>query len=124
MKLCAIAKASQLTGLTPHTLRYYERVGLLNPIIRDKGRQRLFSEQDLLWIAFLQRLRETGMSIRAMQQYAELRRQGDSSLLARQQLLQQHLEQVLQKRLQLNQNIRLLKTKIETYDQFLHKQPK
>ena len=85
-----IAEVAALSGLSAHTLRYYERIGLLDPVARVHGGQRRYDAKDLAWLAFLQRLRATGMPIRDMQRYAELRRQGDSTLAARRALLKGH----------------------------------
>ena len=74
-----IAQVATLSGLSAHTLRYYERIGLLDPVARVHGGQRRYDAKDLAWLAFLQRLRATGMPIRDMQRYAELRRQGEST---------------------------------------------
>ncbi len=75
-----IAEVAELTGLTAHTLRYYERIGLLDPVARGPGNARRYDAGDLAWLAFLQRLRATGMAIRDMQHFAALRRDGDGSV--------------------------------------------
>ena len=60
------------TGLSVHALWYYERAGLLKPVDRATSGHRRYTADDLNWIAFLLRLRATGMSIRHMQTYADL----------------------------------------------------
>jgi DNA-binding transcriptional MerR regulator len=77
-------------GLTVHTLRYYERIGLIRPVHRAENGHRRYSAEDEAWIGFLNRLRATGMPIRQMQRYAELRMQGDASVSARRQILEEH----------------------------------
>ena len=67
-----IQQTAAATGLTAHTLRYYERIGLLDPVTRQDNKHRLFREEDLLWIAFLVKLRSTGLPIRDMLHYAQL----------------------------------------------------
>jgi 4-carboxymuconolactone decarboxylase len=74
-----IAEVAAVSGLSAQTLRYYERIGLLDPAARVHGGQRRYSAIDLAWLAFLQRLRATGMPIRDMQRFAKLRRQGDET---------------------------------------------
>ena len=59
----SIQQVAQKTGLSIHTLRYYEKVGLLAPIQRGKNGHRQYSIEDIIWLEFLVRLRETGMSI-------------------------------------------------------------
>ena len=72
-----IQQTAEACGLSVHTLRYYERIGLIKPIPRRSNGHRLYRAEDLNWIAFLLRLRATGMSIGEMQRYAQLREQGD-----------------------------------------------
>ncbi len=82
------------TGLSAHTLRYYERVGLMGDVGRDEHGYRVYGEQDSQWVTFLHHLRETGMSIREIQRYCSLRDQGDATLAARLALLSRHTEQL------------------------------
>src|SRR5579859_5985149 len=89
-EMLTIQSVAQLTGLSVYTLRYYEKIGLLNPVVRATNGHRRFTAEDLTWIKFMIRLRATGMPIEQMQQYAELLRQGDSSREARRTLLEQH----------------------------------
>lgn len=91
MKISELAKR---TGLSAHTIRYYERIGLLPFADRDTGGQRDYDETVLVWIGFLKRLKTTGMPIREMLQYAELRAQGDQTGPERRALLEQHRERV------------------------------
>lgn len=93
-----IQQTAALTGLSAHTLRYYERVGLVNPVHRAPSRHRRYSAGDLDWIEFLNRLRATGMPIRHMQQFAALRRRGDTTVHERRVLLEAH-RQVVDERL-------------------------
>lgn len=113
----SIRDVAQATGLTAHTLRYYERIGLLSPVGRDAGGRRCFSARDLDWIAFLQRLRTLGMPIREMCEYAALRRDGDATLAARRILLQKHFDRVQQEIVLLEESAQVLKAKIELYGQ-------
>src|SRR5258708_29855364 len=75
-----IQEVAARTGLSVHTLRYYERVGLLDPVGRATSGHRRYADGDLNWIAFLLHLRATGMSIRQMQAFADLRRQGEATM--------------------------------------------
>lgn len=90
----SVQDVARLTGMSAHTLRYYERIGLLAPVGRAPGGQRRYSSADLDWIAFLQRLRATGMPIRDMLAFARLRAAGPATLSERRALLERHLEQV------------------------------
>lgn len=92
-----VAQVSAVTGVSAHTLRYYERSGLIRPVARTAGNQRRYSEPDIDWVLFLLRLRETGMSIAHMREYAALREQGSSTAPARVQLLVEHQQRLLQR---------------------------
>lgn len=91
----SIAEASAATGLSAHTLRYYEQIGLIAPIDRRSGARR-YSADDMRWLEFLVRLRATGMSMRDMQRYATLLREGQTpeSVAERQAMLERHAEQL------------------------------
>jgi DNA-binding transcriptional MerR regulator len=85
------------TGLTAHTLRYYERVGLMGDVGRDENGHRLYGPQDSQWVTFLHHLRETGMSIREMQRYCVLRAEGEATLANRLALLERHTDQLAER---------------------------
>ena len=91
-----IQQVAERSGLSAHTLRYYERIGLLEPVGRAKNGHRRYSVDDLGWLELLQCLRATGMSIRQMQEFAQLRRQGAGSIPERLAFLEAHRQQVQQ----------------------------
>lgn len=91
MKIGVLAKQS---GLSAHTIRYYERIGLLPFADRDQSRQRDYDASILVWIEFLGRLKSTGMPIREMLRYAKLRDQGASTATERRKLLEKHRQGV------------------------------
>ncbi|MGJ4890574.1 MerR family transcriptional regulator [Bradyrhizobium sp. HKCCYLRH3099] len=91
MKIGELARQS---GLTAHTIRYYERIGLLPRADRDHARQRDYDASILTWIEFLGRLKATGMPIRDMLRYAELRAGGAATEPERRRLLERHREAV------------------------------
>ena len=76
-----IRSMAERCGMTAHTLRYYERVGLIQPVGRARNGHRRYSEADEAWLNFLHCMRATNMSIREMQRYAELREKGDATSL-------------------------------------------
>ncbi len=90
----SIAEAAQRTGLSRHTLRYYERAGLIESVERSTSGRRQYAASDLDWFAFLVRLRQTGMPITQMQQFARLRADGAATLEQRRQLLDEHRRHV------------------------------
>lgn len=113
----SIADAAQATGLTPHTLRYYERDGLmLEPIERASSGHRRYTEQDLGWIVMLTRLRGTGMPIREVRAYADLCRAGDGNEAQRLALLHAHRERVLAQLADVQENLEAIEYKIGLYE--------
>jgi DNA-binding transcriptional MerR regulator len=91
MKIGELAKRC---GLSAHTIRYYERIGLLPYADRDRSRQRDYDASILTWIEFLGRLKTTGMPIRDMLRYAALRERGVGTEAERRQLLERHRAQL------------------------------
>ncbi|MNS27264.1 HTH-type transcriptional regulator AdhR [compost metagenome] len=114
----SIQTISQLTGISTYTLRYYEKNGLIHPITRGANGRRQYSAGDLDWIRFLLRLRTTGMSIRQMQQAAELRRQGPSTARERRQLLEAHQESIKKQIEALQEHQEAIENKIMIYKQW------
>lgn len=111
----SIQQAAALTELSAHTLRYYERVGLIEPVSRASSGHRRYFRRDIDWIEFLTRLRATGMPIREMQQFAELRRQGDCTFPQRRKLLEKHQQRIREQINMLSRNSRVLEQKIQHY---------
>jgi DNA-binding transcriptional MerR regulator len=114
-----IQQVAETTGLTVHTLRYYERIGLIHPVNRADNTHRRYSTDDIGWIQFLMKLRATGMSIQEMQLYAELQRQGDETLRERVEMLRALQHRVEAHIEELNVNRRLICSKIEFYEQVI-----
>ena len=77
-------------GMTAHTLRYYERVGLIQPVLRARNGHRRYSEQDEKWLRFLKSMRTTRMPIREMRRYAALRNHGDNRVAEQCKILEEH----------------------------------
>jgi DNA-binding transcriptional MerR regulator len=89
-----ISEVAERTGLTRHTLRYYERDGLMLGVGRAGSGHRRYSERDLGWIELITKLRATGMPIREVRRYAGLVRAGDGTEGERLALLRAHRERV------------------------------
>lgn len=89
-----IAEASEATGVSTDTLRYYERAGVLPDIARTDGGQRVYAEDDLGWIVFVRRLRSTGMSMRRIEEYTGMVRAGEGTVAERRHMLQDHRQTV------------------------------
>jgi DNA-binding transcriptional MerR regulator len=111
-----IAEAAAHTGLTPDTLRYYERDGLLvRPVGRSASGHRQYDEDALRWIEMVNRLRATGMPIRDVRRYAELVRAGDGNEVERLALLQAHRQQVLDQLAEVQRHLGAIDMKIGIY---------
>ena len=117
-KYLSIQAISNLTGITAHTLRYYEKNGLIHAIARGSNGRRQYSANDLAWIRFLIRLRTTGMSIREMQQIANLRRQGSATTKERRVLLESHKNKLAAQIERLQEHYEVINEKIEIYRQW------
>ena len=89
-----VSQFSRLTGLSAYTLRYYEKIGLLKNIQRRANGHRTYSQRDAQWVAFIVRLKDTGMALENILQYAALREAGSATLAQRQVLLEAHREQL------------------------------
>src|SRR5437764_15236136 len=107
-----IQKVAQQTGLSIDTLRYYERIGLLEPVGRAQNGHRRYPQRDLAWIDLLIRLRDTGMPRAQMVREAYLRRQGSSTLAERRLMLEQHQRSLQQHMQELEQHMAALQQKI------------
>ncbi|MFI6443682.1 MerR family transcriptional regulator [Kitasatospora sp. NPDC050543] len=110
-----ISEVAAASGLSAHTLRWYERIGLLDPVDRTYSGQRRYSDADLSRLAFLGRLRLTGMSVADMLRYVELVRSGEHTYDDRRELLVAHREEVRQRIADLHATLAVLDLKIEMY---------
>lgn len=115
-----IGEFSVLTNLGIHTLRYYEKENLITPERKGNGR-RLYSENDVNWIQFIKRLKDTGMPIKEIQKYAEFRTAGDSTLNERMEMLIQHRASLNEEILKLQEHLEKLDCKIEYYQTEIEK---
>ncbi|MCD5002353.1 MerR family transcriptional regulator [Enterococcus saccharolyticus] len=111
-----ISEAASIHGLTPSTLRYYEKQGLLPPINRDASGNRDYSVEDINWIGFVKCMRDSGLSVEALARYTALYQMGDDTLVERKQLLIFEYEKLRQKQQQINDTVFKLKGKINHYE--------
>ncbi|MEV1046844.1 MerR family transcriptional regulator [Streptomyces sp. NPDC049916] len=110
-----ISEVVALTGLTAHTLRWYERIGLMPHVDRSHTGQRRFSNRDLDWLAFVGKLRLTGMPVADMVRYAELVRAGEATFEERRELLEATRRDVLGRIAELHDTLAVLDHKIDFY---------
>ncbi|MEY8312949.1 MerR family transcriptional regulator [Oscillospiraceae bacterium 42-9] len=112
----SIGEFSKVTGLGIHTLRYYEHENLIIPL-RNSSNRRRYSEKDIAWIAFIKRLKATGMPIKEIKKYAALRAKGDATLSERMEMLIQHRQSLNEQIRQLQEHEAMLDEKIVFYRQ-------
>ena len=112
----SISEFSRLTNLGIHTLRYYEHENLITPK-RNSSNRRCYSDKDLAWTEFIKRLKDTGMPIKEIQRYAELRAEGDLTLNERMEMLTVHRESLNEQIKALQEHMAKLDDKIDFYRQ-------
>lgn len=112
----SIAEAARRSGLSIDTLRYYERIKLVEPPKRDAAGRRAYSDEDLVWLGFLTKLRTTGMPIKMMREYAELRRYGEAAAPRRMAILVEQRRSVHDRIAELQSCLDVLDYKIDNYD--------
>ncbi|MER6250484.1 MerR family transcriptional regulator [Streptomyces sp. NPDC001584] len=110
-----ISEVEARTGLTQHTLRWYERIGLMPHVDRSHSGQRRFTDKDLDWLAFVGKLRATGMSVADMVRYAELVREGEHTVGERRELLERTRREVRSRINELTDALAVLDYKIDMY---------
>ena len=112
-----IAEVSRQYGVSPDTLRYYERIGLIPPVPRNKSGIRDYDEASCGWVELMKCMRASGVQIEALVEYVALFRQGDETLEARKALLIEQRDLMLARMSELQASINRLNQKIEHYEQ-------
>ncbi|TDD09126.1 MerR family transcriptional regulator [Nonomuraea deserti] len=115
MSVYTPAQVVQETGFSIDTLRYYEKIGLLERVGRNAAGQRRFSQEDIGWLGTLRCLRDTGMPIAQMLRFAELVRAGDHTIPDRIKLLEEHDDQVRAQIANLGERQSYIRNKISYY---------
>lgn len=112
-----IAEVSRQFDITPDTLRYYERIGLIPPVPRTRGGVRDYGEESCGWIQLMKCMRAAGVQIEALIEYVDLFQQGDATLDARKALLVEQRDQLVSRMAEMQASLDLLNQKIERYEQ-------
>ncbi len=110
-----IKDLSKRTNLSPNTLRYYEKEGLLPDIKRTKGGIRHYSQENLEWIGLITCLKNTGMSIKQIRQFVDLSLQGPETLKERCELLKTHKQEIERHIEEINRYYDKVNCKIDYY---------
>lgn len=119
----SIGELAQLTGVSAHTLRFYEGEGILRPVGRAANGHRRYHREDILWLEFVLRLKLTGMPLAEIKQYAALRAQGEKTMQQRVSMLQLHRERLAMKMNELSACASVLDEKIRTYGEMIARSP-
>ena len=114
-----ISEVGEKYDISPDTLRYYERIGLLPPVRRSKSGLRDYDENDLMWIDFIKCMRNVGLPIEQLARYVQLFPQGDATVEARKKILQDQREQIRARIAELQRTLDLLDHKIAVYEKAL-----
>jgi len=118
----SISQVAHETGLSTHTLRYYEREGLmLTSVDRATSTHRRYTDADVAWVTFLTKLRRTSMSIAEMRRYVGLVRDGESTTRDRLELLQHHRTTVLAELDEVTKSLNAIDYKIALYEEMTEK---
>jgi len=110
----AIAEVSKKFDISPDTLRYYERIGLIPRVNRNKSGIRNYTEDDCRWVEFIKCMRSAGLSIEVLIEYVALFQQGDETTGARKELL---IEQLRIRMEDMKKTLERLDNKIASYEQ-------
>jgi DNA-binding transcriptional MerR regulator len=119
----SIGEISAVSGLSTHTLRYYEKLGVLKPADRTASGRRLYRADAVAWLEFVLRLKFTGMPLAEIRKYAQLRSAGDTTLRPRLTMLELHRKRLVSHLSELSENLAALDSKIKTYRKWLTAPP-
>ena len=114
-----ITEVSRKYGISPDTLRYYERIGLLPPVPRNRSGIRDYDEASCGWVELMKCMRSAGVQIEALIEYVALFQQGDETIGARKALLIEQRDQLVERMAEMQRSLDRLNDKIERYDQGL-----
>jgi len=111
-----ISEAARINGVTPATLRYYEREGLIPPVTRKNGGVRDYQQDDLGWIEFVRCMRSAGLSVESLIEYTSLFREGMDTAEERKNILIRQRDLLLLKYKEIGETIERLNGKIKSYE--------
>jgi DNA-binding transcriptional MerR regulator len=114
-----ITEVSRLYGLSPDTLRYYERIGLLPPVTRTAGGIRDYTPEDCRWVEFAKCMRGAGLQVEALVEYVALFQQGEATAADRKRILLEQREQLLERMQEMQETLERLNRKIDQYEQVI-----
>jgi len=110
-----IKETSKKYGITQYTLRYYEQIGMIPPVTRTSGGIRNYTSEDLEWVELVLCMRTAGLPVKVMVEYLRLYQEGDSTILARLNLLVDQQKVLLEQKKQIDETLKRLNYKISRY---------
>lgn len=116
-RIMTIAEVSRKYDISPDTLRYYERVGLIPRVERTSGGIRNYNEESCRWIELVKCMRGAGVHIESLVEYCTLMQQGNSTITARKELLAEEREKLLTKQKEIQETLERLNYKIQVYEE-------
>ncbi|WP_434511119.1 MerR family transcriptional regulator [Desulfitobacterium sp. AusDCA] len=119
-----IAEVSKKYDLSQDTLRYYERIGLIPSVNRNKSGIRDYTEEDCRWIEFIKCMRNAGLPIEVLIEYVGLFQQGDATIKSRKELLTEQRRQLIVRIEEMQRTLERLNYKIESYERAVVKKEK
>ncbi|RUT33665.1 MerR family transcriptional regulator [Paenibacillus zeisoli] len=119
----SIKEVAEMLGIPPHTIRYYEKEGVLPSIGRDPHGNRMFEQKDLEWMDIMMWLRATGMSVAVIRQMVELAAKGVSTIPERKAILEQHKLELQRKQVELDKANEAVDKKLSIYESLLTGNP-
>ncbi len=114
-----IAQVSKKYDISADTLRYYERIGLIQNVNRTESGIRDYTEEDCRWVEFIKCMRSAGLPIEVLIEYVSLFQQGDSTIEARKELLIEQRKQLIEKMEDMQKTLDRLNHKIEFYENII-----
>jgi DNA-binding transcriptional MerR regulator len=112
-----ISEVSHKLDISPDTLRYYERIGLIPSVKRTEGGIRNYTEEDCNWVEFIKCMRNAGLPIEVLIEYVALFQQGDSTIKARKELFLEQRKQLVERMKAMQETLERLDYKIARYEQ-------
>jgi DNA-binding transcriptional MerR regulator len=119
-----IAEVSEQYGISSDTLRYYERIGLIQPVHRNESGIRDYNELDLRRVDFIKCMRRAGLPIEVLIEYVGLVQQGDKTIETRKEILIEQREQLAARMKEMQKTLDVLNHKIDVYENAVLKKEK
>ncbi|MGX7125774.1 MerR family transcriptional regulator [Enterococcus viikkiensis] len=114
-----ISEVAEKFDMTPATIRYYEKQGLIPPITRNSSGVRDFQDEDLNWVEFIKCMRDSGLSINSLTRYSELYQIGEDTLIERKKILIEEYQKLLEKQRLIDGTVARLEQKLDNYDRMI-----